>query len=127
MTKRAKDRLNELRTGLREGGLIEGTNYSLAVRSNEGDRSRLPQVVRELGALTPRVFVILGMGIDSTHQSFPEMPVVFTAVAADPIALGWAQSYVRPSGMITGNVMNALGGEQTMTQKRRRAVQAACP
>ena len=46
------------------------------------------------------------------------MPLVFTAVAADPVALGWAQSYVRPGGMITGNVMNAVGGEETMTQKR---------
>ena len=28
------------------------------------------------------------------------------------------QSYVHPGGMITGNVMNAVGGEETMTQKR---------
>jgi putative ABC transport system substrate-binding protein len=42
----------------------------------------------------------------------------FTAFAADPIALGFVQSYVHPGGMITGNVMNAVGGEETVTQKR---------
>ena len=52
------------------------------------------------------------------RRSFPEIPLVFTAIAADPVAFGWAQSYVHPGGMITGNVMNAVGGEETMTQKR---------
>ena len=36
----------------------------------------------------------------------------------DPVALGWVQSYVHPGGMITGSVMNAVGGEETVTQKR---------
>jgi len=117
-TTRAKDRITELRTGLHEGGLIEGTNYTLAVRSSEGNFSRVSQLLPELGSLNPRVFVVIGMGIDLTRGSFPETPLVFTAVAADPIALGWAQSYVQPGGMITGNVMNAVGGEHTMTQKR---------
>ena len=44
--------------------------------------------------------------------------MVFTAVAADPVALGWIQSYSRPGGVITGNVMNAVGGEESITQKR---------
>jgi putative ABC transport system substrate-binding protein len=48
----------------------------------------------------------------------PEMPVVFTAVSADPIKLGLAESYTHPGGMVTGNVMNAVGGEQAVVQKR---------
>ena len=48
----------------------------------------------------------------------PQIPIVFTSIAADPVALGWVQSYAHPGGMITGNVMNAVGGEETMTQKR---------
>lgn len=114
----AKDRIATLRKGLQEGGCIEGTNYSLAVRSTEGDLNRVPQIARELGGLTPRVFVVVGSGVDVFRRSFPGIPLVFTAIAADPIALGWAQSYVRPGGMLTGNVMNAVGGEETMTQKR---------
>jgi putative tryptophan/tyrosine transport system substrate-binding protein len=117
-TNTAKERVAALRKGLQEEGFIEGTNYSLAVRFAEGDFNRLPQLARELGALNPRVFVTVGIGAGPAQQSFPEIPLVFTAVATDPIALGWVQSYAHPGGMITGNVMNAVGGEETMTQKR---------
>jgi putative tryptophan/tyrosine transport system substrate-binding protein len=114
----AKERVAALRKGLQESGFIEGTDYSLAMRFAEGDFNRLPQLARELGALNPRVIVVVGAGIDAVRRPFPELPLVFTAIAADPIALGLAQSYVHPGGMITGNVMNAVGGEETMTQKR---------
>jgi putative ABC transport system substrate-binding protein len=117
-TTAAKDRITALREGLQEEGFIEGKNYSLAVRFAEGDLNRLPQLARELGALTPRVFVVVGVGVDASHRSFPEIPLVFTAIAADPVALGLARSYAHPGGMITGNVMNAVGGEETMAQKR---------
>jgi putative tryptophan/tyrosine transport system substrate-binding protein len=117
-TTAGKERISDLRKGLQEGGYIEGTNYSLAVRSTGGDSNSVPQIARELGALTPRVFVVVGSGVDAIRRAFPETPLVFTAIAADPLALGWAQSYAHPGGMLTGNVMNALGGEETMTQKR---------
>jgi putative ABC transport system substrate-binding protein len=44
--------------------------------------------------------------------------MVFTSYAADPIKAGFAESYVRPGGNTTGNVMNAVGGEEALTQKR---------
>src|SRR5882672_11777202 len=44
--------------------------------------------------------------------------MVFTSYAGDPIKAGFAQSYVRPGGNATGNVMNAVGGEEALTQKR---------
>ena len=116
----AKDRITALRKGLREEGFIEGTNYSLAVRFAEGDLNRLPQLAGELGALNARVIIAVGSlyRMDEFRRAYPELPLVFTAIAADPIALGLAQSYVHPGGMITGNVMNAVGGEETITQKR---------
>ena len=78
----------------------------------------MPQLAKELGALNPRVFVTVGSRMAEFQRSFPEMPLVFTAVAADPVALGAVRSYAHPGGMITGNVMNAVGGEETMAQKR---------
>jgi putative ABC transport system substrate-binding protein len=114
----AKERVAALRKGLQEAGFVEGTNYSLAVRFAEGDMNRIPELAKELGALKPRVIVVVGAGIDAVRRPFPEMPLVFTAFAADLVALGVVQSYVHPGGMITGNVMNAVGGEETMTQKR---------
>src|SRR5258706_5305964 len=56
--------------------------------------------------------------MDEFWRSFPELPVVFASLAADLVALGLVQSYAHPGGMLTGNVMNAVGGEETMTQKR---------
>jgi putative tryptophan/tyrosine transport system substrate-binding protein len=114
----AKDRITALRKGLQEEGFIEGTNYSLAVRFAEGDLSRWPQLARELGALKPRAIVTVGYANGAVLESVPDVPLVFTAIAADPVAVGWAQSYAHPGGMITGNVMNAVGGEETMAQKR---------
>lgn len=114
----AKDRIAALRKGLQEAGFVEGTNYSLAVRFAEGDPNRYPQLAKELGGLKSRAIVSVGFMSDALFQSIPDVPLVFTAIAADPVALGFVQSYSHPGGMITGNVMNAVGGEVTMTQKR---------
>jgi putative tryptophan/tyrosine transport system substrate-binding protein len=114
----ANYRITALRKGLQEERFVEGTNYSLAVRYAEGDLGRYPQLARELSALKPRVIVVVGAGLTAVRQAFPDLPLIFTAYAADPIADGWAQSYVHPGGMTTGNVMNAVGGEETVTQKR---------
>jgi putative ABC transport system substrate-binding protein len=117
-TATARERTNDLRRGLREGGYIEGENYALAVRSSEGNLARVQEIANELSARNPRVFVVVGSGVDVIRKSFPTTPLVFTAIAADPLAFGWAQSYAHPGGMLTGNVMNAVGGEETMVQKR---------
>jgi putative ABC transport system substrate-binding protein len=112
-----KQRIAALRSGLQDLGLVEGKNYSLGVRYAEGDASRVIPQAKELGALNPRIFVTMGFGA-GPNRLYSEIPLVFTGVAVDPVALGWVQSYVHPGGMITGNVMNAVGGEETVTQKR---------
>jgi putative ABC transport system substrate-binding protein len=114
----AKDRIAAIRKGLQEAGFIEGTNYSLAMRFAEGDLDRVPGLARELGGLKPRVILVVGYGVGAVRQLLPDAPVVFTAIAADPVALGYAQSYAHPGGMVTGNVLNAIGGEETLTEKR---------
>ena len=143
----AKERIAVLRKALQQEGFIEGRNYSLAVRSAEGDMDRFPRFAMELGALNARVIVASGSiyglvdsvycGVESYsspetasrmirqcatarefRRSFPELPLVFSNIAVDLVATGVVQSYSHPGGMITGNVMNAVGGEETMTQKR---------
>jgi len=116
----AQDRVTGVRKGLQEESFVEGANYSLAVRFAEGDINRYPQLARELVALNARIIVVAASlyGMGAFRRAFPELPMVFTAIAADLVATGDVQSYVRPGGMLTGNVMNAVGGEETMTQKR---------
>jgi len=48
----------------------------------------------------------------------PEIPLVFTGISIDPIKTGMAESYERPGKRFTGIVLNALGGEEGLTQKR---------
>ena len=116
----AAERTAALRAGLKQAGLVEGTHYALALRFANGDRSRLPELVKELAALRPRVFVAAASAVSvfAIRKEAPDTPLVFTGIAADPIALGWAQSYAHPGGMMTGNVMNAVGGEEALTTKR---------
>ena len=114
---RLKDWIAALRTGLQEAGFIEGTNYSLAMRFANGEFDRLPSLAKKLGALQPRVIVAAGNAVRAV-RALPEIPLVFTGVAVDPVATGLVQSYTRPGGMITGNVMNAMGSEEAITQKR---------
>jgi len=116
----ATERSVALRAGLKQAGLVEGTDYALALRFANGEWSRLPELAKELAALKPRVFLVAATqsGLVAVRKEAPEIPVVVTAFAADPIALGFAESYARPGGMITGNTMNAVGGEEALTTKR---------
>ena len=117
-TEFARQIIAALRKGLQEEGFAEGKKYFLAIRFANGDFARLPSLAKELDAIKPRVIVASSAAALVARESFPDLPVVFTAIADDPIALGFAESYARPGGMMTGNVMNAVGGEETITQKR---------
>jgi ABC-type uncharacterized transport system substrate-binding protein len=103
---------------LQEAGLLEGTHYVTALRSADGRLERLPELTRELQSLKPAVFVVGGSLAPARLMLQPTPPVVFASIAVDPVERGFAQSYARPGGMITGNVLNALGGEDTIAEKR---------
>jgi putative ABC transport system substrate-binding protein len=114
----AKDALAALRIGLQESGFVEGTHYSFALRFANGDLDRLPSLAGELGALKPRVIVASATAARAVRTVLPDVPLVFTSISVDPVAYGYAQSYVRPGGMMTGNVTNAMGSEEALTEKR---------
>lgn len=113
----ASDRIVALRGGLREAGLVEGVDYTLALRFGDGAYERLPALISELGGLKPRVIVSGGVGT-VVKKLLPETPHVFTAIAADPIKLGLVDNYRHPGGNVTGNVMTRGGEDGLMTQKR---------
>lgn len=117
-TELARQIIPALRKGLQQEGFTEGKHYSFAFRLADGNFARLPSLAKELVPLKPRVIVAGSMAIPPARETFPDLPLVFTGVADDPISLGFVQSYVRPGGMLTGNVMNAVGGDETITQKR---------
>ena len=114
----AKLRMDAIRAGLQQEGLVEGKHYSFELRFANGDFDRLPALARDLGVLKPRVIVASARAAIVAHEVLPDVPLVFTSYSADPIKAGLVESYVRPGGMSTGNVMNAVGGEQALTEKR---------
>lgn len=111
-------RLAAIRDGMKTEGLVEGRHYVLDARFADGDLSRLPELARQQDALGPKVFVAGSNAAAFVHQLLPERSLVFTAIAVDPIAFGFAKSYTNPGGTATGNVMNAIGGEEALTTKR---------
>ena len=113
-----KGRMAAVRNGLKDEGLVEGRDYVFEVRFANGNYSLLPNLARELDALKPRVFVAAAFAVRAVQNLQTDVPLVFTAIAVDPVAAGLAQSYVRPGGIATGNVMNAVGGEESLTAKR---------
>lgn len=123
----ANDRVVAIRQGMKEAGLTEGVNYSFAVRYANGVFDRLPGLALELAALKPRVMVASAAAASAAHKTLPDLPLVFTSYAADPIKAGFAESYVHPGGHATGNVMNAVGGEEALTQKRMNFFKELAP
>lgn len=114
-----------IRDGLKQAGLIEGKDYVMTMRSADGDYARLPEIVKELDSLNPRVYVTVGSGPTPVHRQVPHAAVVFTAIAVDPVAYGWVDSYARPGGMTTGNVQNAIGGLESPDEQAISIFQGA--
>jgi len=125
--KLANDRIVAIRKGMREAGLTEGTHYSFALRYADGVFDRLPGLALELAALKPRVIIASAAAAPVVHKTLPYLPLVFTSYAADPIKAGFGDSYVHPGGHATGNVMNAVGGEEALTQKRMNLFKELVP
>jgi putative ABC transport system substrate-binding protein len=114
----ANDRIVVIRKGLQEAGLSEGVHYTFALRYADGVFERLPGLSLELAALKPSVLIASAAAALVAHKTVPDLPLVFTSYAGDPIRAGFAESFVHPGGHATGNVMNAVGGEEALTQKR---------
>jgi ABC-type uncharacterized transport system substrate-binding protein len=75
----ATARTAQVREGLKQAGLVEAKDYVLTLRTANGDNARLPDIIKELDSLQPRVYVAVVGGVLALHQQLPNAPVVFTA------------------------------------------------
>ena len=91
-----------LRKGFADLGYVDGKTMVLDYRFAKGNNDALPELAREL--VKAPVDVIVSDGTVATvaaHEASPTIPIV-TAVGNDPVSLGFAASFNRPGGNVTG-------------------------
>jgi putative ABC transport system substrate-binding protein len=96
------------RRTLASQGWIEGKNVLFEYRSAENDLSRLAAATAELVAL--KVDVIWAPNAPSVRAAYAAtrtIPIVGQDFTSDPVAEGYAESYSRPSGNVTGVFLDA--------------------
>ena len=103
------------RQGLKEGGFVEGQNFTIEYRSAENQSDRLPALAADL--VRRRVAVIVTFGGDPVVQAAKvattTIPIVFST-GGDPVKSGLVASLNRPGGNLTGvNIFTAeLGAKR---------------
>ena len=86
-------------------GYVEGEHVLL--RGAEGDAMRLPGLVAELVGLKVRVIIAIGVGpVTAARQGTSTTPIVAIDLETDPVRAGYAVSFSRPTGNVTGLFMD---------------------
>jgi putative ABC transport system substrate-binding protein len=116
-------RIEAFRQGLRELGLIEGRNLTIAYRSADGKFDRLPELAAELVRLKVDVIVAVPtVSVVAAKRATQTIPIVFTHVS-DPVGSGLVPALARPAGNVTGFTHVNVG----LTPKRLEFLKEAIP
>jgi putative ABC transport system substrate-binding protein len=94
--------IDAFRQGLRDLGYVEGQNIMLESRYAEGRFERLPDLAAELIHLKVDVLVTSGSQPVQVLQHATSIIPIVGVILADPIGTGFAASFARPGGNITG-------------------------
>lgn len=88
---------------LRRSGFVEGQNLSVARYSGQGQTDRYAHLAREVVASSPdAIFTMTARMVRYFKALTATIPIV--ALTSDPVANGFAESFARPGGNITGVV-----------------------
>jgi len=94
-------RLEDLQSGLRELGYVEGKNLEVEFRWSE-HVDELAELAAELVRMNVDViFATSSTEVQAARQATKTIPIVF-ATHADPVGVGHVTSLARPGGNITG-------------------------
>jgi len=97
------ENVSAIRRGLNEAGFDEGRNVAIEFRWAEGQLDRLPALAADL--VRRQVAVIITVGgsapVAAAQNATITIPIIFH-MGDDPVRLGFAKSFNRPGGNITG-------------------------
>ncbi len=94
--------LDAFRQGMAELGWSEARHYVIDARYADGVAAAVPRLASELVATQPDVLLTTAdTSIRALADSTKTIPIVF-AIAADPVAEGYAKTLQRPDGNLTG-------------------------
>jgi putative ABC transport system substrate-binding protein len=100
--------LEPFRRTLADEGWIEGKNVSLEYRSARSDPSRFVEAAAELVRLKVDViFAHSAAAVRAAYAATHTISIVGNDFVTDPVAEGYAQSYSRPGGNVTGVFLDA--------------------
>jgi len=95
--------LENIRATLRENGWIEGKNVAFEFRDAGGDPTRFAGPTAELVRMKVDVLFPIGPpAVRAAAAATRDIPIVAHDFETDPVIAGYAESYSRPGGNITG-------------------------
>jgi putative ABC transport system substrate-binding protein len=110
---------------MRELGYVEGQKFKMDYIDLQGRPERYPAAMRELA--DRKVDVILAFGpedaLKAAMAATKTIPIVMAAIDYDPIALGYVASLARPTGNVTGILLEQI----ELAAKRLQLVKDAFP
>jgi len=97
-----RDIIDGLRAGLKELGLAEGKQFTLAIEDTKGDTKAAEAAAKnfERGKVN-LIFAISGAVIAAAKQATTSVPIVF-CIGNDPVAAKLVDDFARPGGRLTG-------------------------
>jgi putative ABC transport system substrate-binding protein len=107
---------------LANAGIAEGRNLIFDARA--GSTEKLPELARELIATNPdAIMAVSSAAIGALKAISSTVPIVMSFSDLDPVAAGFAASFARPGGNITGIAMLAT----VLDAKRLQLLHEAVP
>jgi putative ABC transport system substrate-binding protein len=100
--------MDALRRDMGTAGLIDGKTVRVEERWAGGEPSRLLTLAKELVALDPALIIAVARpSIDAVRSVSMTVPIVGNDLENDPLAVGYAASFSKPGGNVTGMFLDA--------------------